>query len=79
MSTAIEPPEYSPEKGNEKKVIEDHEGNASDEIGLEHGHLQDLEVDLDKVLNEEDLQDIDGDESPYAEGTFPAFMGPQIC
>lgn len=68
MSTAIDPPEYAPHKRNEK-VTEGKDIDASDEIGLEHGHMQELEVDLHKILKEEEVSDIDGDESPYAEGT----------
>jgi hypothetical protein len=61
-----------PERFNEKDVKidkitrdEDIDLNNGD---MENGHLKELEVDVSKVLGEEGLEDIDGDDSPYPEG-----------
>jgi len=35
---------------------------------IEHGHLQEIEVDMDKVLADADIDDLDADTSPYPEG-----------
>ena len=35
---------------------------------VEHGHLQELEVDMDKVLGDADIESLDADTSPYPEG-----------
>lgn len=39
-------------------------------IDVENGHLQELEVDMQHVLEDQGLDDIDGDTSPYPEGMF---------
>ena len=35
---------------------------------VEHGHLQEIEVDVDKVLQDGEIKDLDADTSPYPEG-----------
>jgi hypothetical protein len=35
---------------------------------LEHGHLQDLEIDVGRVLKDDTIEDIESDTSPYPEG-----------
>jgi hypothetical protein len=42
--------------------------SGEDELEYGHGHLQELEVDVERVIREEREEDIDGDESPYPEG-----------
>ena len=37
-------------------------------VGVEHGHLQELEVDLNKTLQEVGVDDVESDHSPYPEG-----------
>lgn len=39
-----------------------------DEPAIEHGHLQDLEVDVAKVLEDDTVEDLEADTSPYPEG-----------
>ena len=36
-------------------------------VDVEHGHLQEIEVDVDKVLHETGIKDIEEDTSPYPE------------
>ena len=38
------------------------------DVDIEHGHLQDIEVDVDKVLHDEGIKGLDADTSPYPEG-----------
>lgn len=35
---------------------------------VEHGHLQEIEVDMDKVLGDAEIEDLEADTSPYPEG-----------
>lgn len=35
---------------------------------LENGHMQEIEVDMDKVLGDGNAEDIEADTSPYPEG-----------
>lgn len=39
------------------------------ESDVEHGHLEDLEVDIGKVLRERQEHNLEDDTSPYPEGT----------
>ena len=41
-----------------------------DETEVKQGHLTELEVDLDKTLNEVGIDDVDSEHSPYPEGGF---------
>lgn len=46
-------------------------GNISPEVSdvdIEHGHLQEIEVDVAKVLHDDTIEDIESDTSPYPEG-----------
>ncbi|KAI6966827.1 small oligopeptide transporter, OPT family [Hortaea werneckii] len=36
-------------------------------VDLEHGHMQELEVDMDHVLEDRKIEDVDSDTSPYPE------------
>ena len=42
-------------------------------VGVEQGHLQELEVDLSKTLQEAGIDEIESDHSPYPEGTKEFF------
>ncbi|TIA25895.1 small oligopeptide transporter, OPT family [Aureobasidium pullulans] len=42
-------------------------GVTVDATDIEHGHLQEIEVDVDKVLHDGEVKDVDGDTSPYPE------------
>lgn len=53
--------------GDEKTVVSGRELDA--ETGAEHGHLQELEVDLNLILGEKGEEDFESDHSPYPEGT----------
>lgn len=39
----------------------------TDPVDLEHGHLQELEVDIDKVVHDGEMKDVEEDTSPYPE------------
>lgn len=39
-------------------------------LDVENGHLQELEVDMRHILKDQGLDDINGDSSPYPEGTL---------
>lgn len=43
-------------------------GVTVDATDIEHGHLQEIEVDVDKVLHDGEVKDVDADTSPYPEG-----------
>lgn len=43
-------------------------GIFTEPIDVEHGHLQEIEVDVDKVLHDVEVKDVDADTSPYPEG-----------
>jgi hypothetical protein len=43
-------------------------GVEADSYDIEHGHLQEIEVDVDKVLHDGEIKDVDADTSPYPEG-----------
>lgn len=74
MSDAAISNEESPhrvdEKGVEKDNISPNETSDVSHGDMENGHLKELEVDVSKVLGEEGIEDIDGDDSPYPEGIF---------
>lgn len=61
-------PEDSDKKGAEV-------GIEADSPDLEHGHLQEIEVDVDKVLHDGEVKDIDADTSPYPEGMMTDIHG----
>ena len=52
------------EKGGDSEESLKYEAQGT----LEHGHLQELEVDLGKRLVEAEVYDVDSDHSPYPEG-----------
>jgi hypothetical protein len=41
---------------------------GADSDDIEHGHLKEIEVDIDAVLHDGQVKDIDEDTSPYPEG-----------
>lgn len=43
--------------------------NGIEPFDIENGHLQELEVDVQKVLEDQKIEDIESDTSPYPEGT----------
>jgi hypothetical protein len=43
---------------------------TDDDVEIGHGHLKELEVDVAKVLAENQSFDLDSDHSPYPEGTM---------
>ena len=45
-------------------------GVEADSPDIEHGHLQEIEVDVDKVLHDGEVKDVDADTSPYPEGAI---------
>jgi hypothetical protein len=51
----------------------------SDAASIEHGHLQELEVDLDLVIQEQGEEDYAADHSPFPEGTFSSFFTDKSC
>ena len=74
MSDAAISSDDGPDRFNEKdvkidKIARDDEADLRNG-DMENGHLKELEVDVSKVLEEEGLEDIDGDDSPYPEGMF---------
>ena len=62
-------PQDQPAKDPDKKSAE--AGVVSEPADIEHGHLQEIEVDVDKVLHDGEVKDIDADTSPYPEGMLP--------
>ena len=63
---------HTPEKGSDTEEPPEYEAQGK----LEHGHLQELEVDLGKRLVEAEVYDVDSDHSPYPEGQFPLLLSP---
>ena len=55
---------HAAEKGGDSEESLEYEAQGT----LEHGHLQELEVDLGKRLVETEVYDVDSDHSPYPEG-----------
>ena len=51
-------------RNNEKQDV------TPEETEFHHGHLTELEVDLDKTLNEVGIDEVDSEHSPYPEGGF---------
>lgn len=51
-----------------KDLNEKTDKDQNAEINVETQHMQELEVDVGKILNDEGLEDIEGDTSPYPEG-----------
>lgn len=50
-----------------EKASQDIDHNAHDSSDLDHGHLVELEVDLARVIAEDDVEgDCDADTSPFA-------------
>jgi hypothetical protein len=56
--------------GLDEKKVNAEVNTENDDSGLEDGHMQELEVDMDGILKDGGEEDIDGDHSPYAEGSF---------
>jgi len=44
--------------------------NPVDRPTLEHGYLQELEVDVARVLEDDRIEDLEADTSPYPEGAL---------
>lgn len=44
------------------------------DLELEHGHLMDLEVDVQHVVGDVGIDDIEGGSSPYPEGWSQSFF-----
>ena len=53
---------------------------TSDPVDHDHGHLQEIEVDIDQVLRDREIKDIDEDTSPYPEvrAVVPETDDPEI-
>jgi len=69
--------EKTPLPVGEKSGIVTHDLDS--EAGLQHGHLQELEVDLNIILKESGEEDFDGDQSPYPEGMSPPYLIISLC
>lgn len=70
MSDAISS-DGGPERVHDKDVKMDSITKNEEDLNdgdMENGHMKELEVDVSKVLQEEGIEDIDGDDSPYPEG-----------
>lgn len=63
----------SSSKADEHGIPQDTKGGDIEHdvqpVDVEHGHLQEIEVDVDKVLHDGEIKDVDEDTSPYPEGT----------
>jgi len=76
MSGTVERVSSEDSRGEEKTAFPADEKSAvpalesDNEAGQEHGHLQELEVDMNLILKEEGEEDFEGDQSPYPEGMF---------
>ena len=57
----------SPERLDEKELKTDSDPVNAE---LEHGHLKELEVDVDKVFHDVRQHSIEEDTSPYPEGKY---------
>lgn len=56
---------------NARQNLNEKSGKGQDaEIKVGTQHMQELEVDVGKILNDEGLDDIEGDTSPYPEGQY---------
>lgn len=59
-------------RGKVEEVGKDVKGNGVEvevqQADVEHGHMQELEVDMDKVLADTEIESIEADTSPYPEG-----------
>lgn len=60
-----------PSGSDEENGVELPEKNGAggnvEPVDMQHGHLQEIEVDLDHVVHDQELKDIDSDTSPYPE------------
>lgn len=65
ISSSVERPDRVDEKGLK---IDDITPTEETDTDIENGHMKELEVDVQKILGEEGIEDIDGDDSPYPEG-----------
>lgn len=54
------------DRGTDEKKI-GYAVDSEPEMGLEHGHLQDLEVDMGEVIKDPNVEDYDLNHSPYPE------------
>lgn len=66
-----------PADNSDKKGAE--VGVEADSPDIEHGHLQEIEVDVDKVLHDGEVKDVDADTSPYPEGTVWTVVFTSVC
>ena len=55
--------------GKGREMITDN-----DAPDIEHGHLQEIEVDIDQVMNDKGVKDLEVDTSPYPEGTLRSLL-----
>jgi hypothetical protein len=56
--------------GNKDPMVDEEKSRPREpeqEVDIQHGHLQEIEVDLDHVIEDREIKDIDGDTSPYPE------------
>ena len=62
------------EKSEDMEKTESITEKEVEAAGVEHGHLQELEVDLSKTLQEAGIDEIESDHSPYPEGMKEVFQ-----
>ncbi|KAH9824567.1 small oligopeptide transporter [Teratosphaeria destructans] len=67
LSTNGKTADASPEQGTAEKLGFDEPTTAAVGPDIEHGHLQEIEVDVAHILQDKDLKDISEDTSPYPE------------
>lgn len=69
-----------PSGSDEENGVELPEKNGAggnvEPVDMQHGHLQEIEVDLDHVVHDQELKDIDSDTSPYPEVVSVSFFFP---
>ncbi|KAH7079752.1 small oligopeptide transporter, OPT family [Paraphoma chrysanthemicola] len=56
--------------GNKHPIIDEEKTEPrtpEQDVDIQHGHLQEIEVDLSHVVEDREIKDIDGDTSPYPE------------
>lgn len=68
ISSSVDRPDRVDEKGLK---VDDITPNEETDTDMENGHMKELEVDVAKILGEEGIEDIDGEDSPYPEGKAP--------
>ncbi|KAK5008617.1 hypothetical protein LTR28_003738 [Elasticomyces elasticus] len=72
--------------GLDGKIKPDESGGKDDdvkgnthEVDVEHGHMQEIEVEVDKVVHDGRVKDLDEDTSPYPEGIIWTMLGSGVC